>query len=135
MRNQLARPSLLLTSAALVLIAGCGAPSGGSSSACNEAAAYLASCEGGSPAAVGSCDNVQAAAAESVMSQSCEALTSGESKSDAADAICIALVIPLFVTGIQPGGMCCYGYQCAGSGNTCIDHRCGPRRAAGGACG
>ena len=131
------RSGIFVSSLSLfALFAGCGAPSsGGSSSICAEAAAHVADCEGGSPSAVGSCDNTQAAAADTVASSSCAELAAGAGKTDGpGDAICIALVIPLFATHIPPGALCCFGYQCDGAANTCIAHRCSPRRAAGEKC-
>jgi hypothetical protein len=131
------RVSTLVSSLSIfAMLGGCSSSVsvGGQSSMCSEAAAHVADCEGGAPVEVPSCDSAQAQAAEGVVGASCDQIAAGGGKSDGVDAICIALVIPLFARHIAPGGLCCFGYQCEGSANTCISHKCGPRLSAGAKC-
>ncbi len=108
---------------------------------CSSAAAHVASCQGGEALPSGECDTAQAAAAASVLDQSCEELATTSTETATAtvndgNAICIALLIPMLITNVPPGGLCCFSYQCANNNvNTCSNHRCRPRLAAGGACG
>ena len=123
--------------ALLALLAACVAE--GPGDLCRQAADHLEACTGvEDPTAGGAaCGGEAVRFAEQVLTTSCDELQ-GDGKTDALSsplgtAVCVALAIPLFMTGVEDGGACCFGYNCAGA-NTCRAFTCQPKSALGGPC-
>ncbi len=106
-------------------------------SVCRQAADHLTACTGSSVAPAASCEGEAELFAQQALTTSCDALGQ-RAKTDALSnpismAACLALGIPLFVTGGAEDEACCFDHNC-GSGLSCRKHTCQPRAAAGSAC-
>ena len=108
------------------LIGGCGGPPAGGSSVCEEAAAHLADCTGGSAAPVTSCGGEAASAAEGLLAQSCEEVLTPGGKADNSVG-CALAILPWLVGG------CCLDRQCS-DGKVCSNFLCRTPIGAGATC-